>query len=655
MSSRGFALIAVALVLSAGLLGVQLASGGADFVPQRPADPCQDRGRTAHGRPRGPGGDGRPHRPRRGRLQAGRDPRTAPARAARPKQDRAELARETGTDERGLAQAIKDGLRTGVDRLEKAGQLPKAVGAPAVDRRPARHLARASSALIPDGAGRQPAPDRRRAAPVARQDRREHRPRGPRRPQVARVGPPRCTHPRRDRRGQGTDQGRTARPAPGAHRLIASRRRPSMASSTMRRQAAGSRWRRASRLMISLRSRRVASARTAPCSRARATSWSMRVALAPAGLADPGVGRGDRERLGRDVVGGVVAEDVVEHLECPPRLLLGQRGVEPGAWSAVAPRVRRRGPPSTGTGDRGSRPRRRPRARLSASARPGPARRTRARPRRARGRAWPRGRARPTSGRRACRPLGRNPCSAMVPHRWRNVHSASASTHQDRSPPTMPTPLSLHAADSMDAERGAGSASRRGLRPGLLAIGLVVSVISSLGAPLIPTIARDLHASLSATQWSLTATLLVGAVASPLVGRLGDGPHRRTVLSSASALVTLGGALAALAGTSCCRGARAAGPRPGADAADDGRPPATTCPPRAGGRGDRAAVGDRRRRRRARLSDHGLHRRARRRVGRLLVRRRSRARVALVLAALFVPGRRRRPPAARRSTCAARS
>ena len=39
----------------------------------------------------------------------------------------------------------------------------------------------------------------------------------------------------------------------------------------------------------------------------------------------------------------------------------------------------------------------------------------------------------------------------------------------------------------------------------------VVSVISSLGAPLIPTIARDLHASPGATQWSLTATLLVGA------------------------------------------------------------------------------------------------------------------------------------------------
>src|SRR5919199_5894512 len=85
--------------------------------------------------------------------------------------------------------------------------------------------------------------------------------------------------------------------------------------------------------------------------------------------------------------------------------------------------------------------------------------------------------------------------------------------------------------------------------PSLLGIGLVVSVISSLGAPLIPTIAHDLHATLSATQWSLTVTLLVGAVASPVVGRLGDGPHRRTVLLVCLSIVTLGGAVAALAGS----------------------------------------------------------------------------------------------------------
>src|SRR3954469_22306141 len=91
------------------------------------------------------------------------------------------------------------------------------------------------------------------------------------------------------------------------------------------------------------------------------------------------------------------------------------------------------------------------------------------------------------------------------------------------------------------------AAPGRAFVAGLLAIGMGVSVISSLGAPLIPTIAEDLQASLAATQWSLTATLLVGAVASPLIGRLGDGPHRRTTLLTCLALVTLGGAVAALA------------------------------------------------------------------------------------------------------------
>lgn len=93
------------------------------------------------------------------------------------------------------------------------------------------------------------------------------------------------------------------------------------------------------------------------------------------------------------------------------------------------------------------------------------------------------------------------------------------------------------------------SAPGRLFVPGLLFIGMVVSVISSLGAPLIPTIADDLHVSLGSAQWSLTATMLVGAVASPIVGRLGDGPRRRQVLLGCLVAVTIGGALAAVAGS----------------------------------------------------------------------------------------------------------
>ncbi|CAO5153860.1 MFS transporter [Frankia sp. AiPs1] len=91
-------------------------------------------------------------------------------------------------------------------------------------------------------------------------------------------------------------------------------------------------------------------------------------------------------------------------------------------------------------------------------------------------------------------------------------------------------------------------------RPGLLLAvlvycGLVVSVIGTLGTPLIPTIARAQHVSLTSAQWILTLTLLTGAVTTPLFGRLGDGAHRRTVLVAGLGTVAVGSVLAATAGT----------------------------------------------------------------------------------------------------------
>jgi MFS family permease len=88
--------------------------------------------------------------------------------------------------------------------------------------------------------------------------------------------------------------------------------------------------------------------------------------------------------------------------------------------------------------------------------------------------------------------------------------------------------------------------SPRALVPVLVFVGTVVAVISSLGAPLVPAVAETMRTTLPNAQWSLTATLLVGAVATPVVGRLGDGPHRRGVVLAVLAVVTLGGVLAAL-------------------------------------------------------------------------------------------------------------
>jgi MFS family permease len=85
------------------------------------------------------------------------------------------------------------------------------------------------------------------------------------------------------------------------------------------------------------------------------------------------------------------------------------------------------------------------------------------------------------------------------------------------------------------------------LGPVLILTAAVVSIISSLGAPLLVTVARQFHTSISTAQWSLTVTLITGAVASPVLGRLGDGRRRRETIIVSLSLVTVGGVLTAVA------------------------------------------------------------------------------------------------------------
>lgn len=88
----------------------------------------------------------------------------------------------------------------------------------------------------------------------------------------------------------------------------------------------------------------------------------------------------------------------------------------------------------------------------------------------------------------------------------------------------------------------AAPAARRGipLPAALMFIALVVAAIGSLGAPLITAVAETYDVSLAASQWTLTITLLSGAVATPLLGRLGSDGHRRTVVLSTLAVVLVG-------------------------------------------------------------------------------------------------------------------
>lgn len=83
----------------------------------------------------------------------------------------------------------------------------------------------------------------------------------------------------------------------------------------------------------------------------------------------------------------------------------------------------------------------------------------------------------------------------------------------------------------------------------LLVVGvgaLVVSLTQSLLVPVLSILPADLHTSASNVEWLLTATLLVGAVAVPFLGRLGDMFGKRAMLLVALGALTVGSLLDAL-------------------------------------------------------------------------------------------------------------
>ena len=70
--------------------------------------------------------------------------------------------------------------------------------------------------------------------------------------------------------------------------------------------------------------------------------------------------------------------------------------------------------------------------------------------------------------------------------------------------------------------------------------------MASLGTPLLPAVQQAEHVSLAASQWTLTITLLTGAVVTPVLGRLGDGRLRRPATVGAVAVMLAGCVLSAL-------------------------------------------------------------------------------------------------------------
>ncbi len=72
------------------------------------------------------------------------------------------------------------------------------------------------------------------------------------------------------------------------------------------------------------------------------------------------------------------------------------------------------------------------------------------------------------------------------------------------------------------------------------------TAVASLGTPLLPMVEQIYRVPLSASQWALTVTLLVGAVSTPVMGRLGDGRRRRLTILVTVAVMMAGCILSAL-------------------------------------------------------------------------------------------------------------
>jgi MFS family permease len=76
--------------------------------------------------------------------------------------------------------------------------------------------------------------------------------------------------------------------------------------------------------------------------------------------------------------------------------------------------------------------------------------------------------------------------------------------------------------------------------------GIVVSLMQTLVIPLLPRFPQLLGSSPGDTAWVVTSTLLAGAVATPVVGRLGDMYGKRRMLLISLIMLVLGSVIAAL-------------------------------------------------------------------------------------------------------------
>jgi MFS family permease len=82
--------------------------------------------------------------------------------------------------------------------------------------------------------------------------------------------------------------------------------------------------------------------------------------------------------------------------------------------------------------------------------------------------------------------------------------------------------------------------------PVLAMCGTLMAVMQTVVVPLLPDLPRLTHSSAGAVSWMVTATLLSGAVLTPVLGRAGDMYGTRKVLTASLGLMTAGSVMCAL-------------------------------------------------------------------------------------------------------------
>ncbi|MGW1254556.1 MFS transporter [Streptomyces sp. NPDC002513] len=104
-------------------------------------------------------------------------------------------------------------------------------------------------------------------------------------------------------------------------------------------------------------------------------------------------------------------------------------------------------------------------------------------------------------------------------------------------------------SDALARPAGAGpsAAPRSTVLVAVLAFGgIVVSLMQTLVIPIVPELPKLLNASSADSAWAVTATLLAAAVATPVMGRLGDMYGKRRMLLTGLTMLVVGSVTVAL-------------------------------------------------------------------------------------------------------------